>query len=68
MYPEKTEKCLKTLKKIGNFLIEDQIRRLWIKGTSNALIVKKRVTLNQSVDLNQRIKHETELTTEILSS
>ncbi len=36
-------------------LIEDQIGSLWTKGILNASIVKKRVTSNLNVELNQRI-------------
>jgi len=52
MYPEKTEKRLKILEKIGNYLIEGQIRSLWIKGISNASIMRKRNTLSPNVELN----------------
>ncbi len=64
MYLKRIEKCLKIMKEIGNLLTEDQIGNWWIKETSNVLIVKKRATLNQSVEPNQGI----ERTIEILGS
>ncbi len=62
MYPERTENHLKIMEEIGNPLIEGQIGSLWIKEISNISIVEKKDILDQSVDLNQRIKQEIERT------
>ncbi len=56
MYLERIKKHFKIVEKIGNPLTEGQIESLWIKGISNASIMKERDTLNLSVELNQRIE------------
>ncbi len=48
------------MEEIGNLLIEDQIGNQLIKGILNVSIVKKRDILNLNVELNQRVKQETE--------
>jgi len=52
MYLERIGKLLKIMEKIENPLIEDQTGSLWIKGTSNTIIVKERAILNLNVELN----------------
>ena len=56
MYLERTGSHLKIQEGIENLLIEGQIENLSTKGTLNALIVEKKDTLSQNVELNQRIE------------
>ena len=56
MYRERIRNNLKIMKKIGNLFIEGQIVSLLIKGTLNAITVKKRAILNLNVESNQRVK------------
>ncbi len=65
-YLERIGKSLKTMKEIGNPLTEDSTGSLWIKGTSSAIIMEKRITSNQNIDLNQRNVLGTELIIGIL--
>ena len=60
MYLERIVNHLKIMEEIGNLLIEDQIGNQLIKGILNVSIVKKRDILNLNVELNQRVKQETE--------
>ncbi len=49
------------MEEIGNLLTEDQTENLSIKGISNALIVEKKDTLSQNIELNQRIEQIIEI-------
>ncbi len=60
MYLERIENHLKIMKKIENLLTKDPTISLLIKGILNASIMRKGITLNLNVKLNQRVKLEIE--------